>query len=59
VECEHEFTTKVVFAEIFENDETAQFVIRSATIGSSGGANSPNRLKRGQEAEQEVLSRLV
>jgi len=48
-----------VFAEIFENGETAQFVIRSATTRSSGGANCPNRLKRGQKAEQEVLSRLV
>jgi hypothetical protein len=59
VECEHEFMTQAVFAEIFENGETAQLVIRGAAIRSSGGANCPNRLKRGQEAKQEVLSRLV
>jgi hypothetical protein len=59
VECEHELTTEVALAELFENDETAQFVIRDATRRSSGDANCPNRLKRGQEAKQEVLSCLV
>jgi len=59
VECEHEFMTQVVFAENFENGETAQFIIRGAAIRSSGGANCPNWLKRGQEAKQEMLSRLV
>jgi hypothetical protein len=59
VEREHELTTKVVLAVSLENGETAQFVIRDATRTSSACANRPNRLKRGQEAEQEVLSCLV
>jgi hypothetical protein len=59
VECEHEFTAKVVLAVVFENGESAQFVIRDAARRSSGGANGPNRLKSGQEAKQEMLSRLV
>ena len=66
MECEHEFTAKVVPAELFENGETAQFVIiRGAatttittTRRSSRGANCPDRLKRGHEAKQEVRSRL-
>ena len=57
MERDHELATKVVFAVIFVNSKTAQFVI--VGIRSSGGANCPNRLKRGQEAEQEVLSCLV
>ena len=48
-----------MLAEIFENCEMAQFVIRSAARRSSGGTNYPNRLKRGREAKQEVLCRLV
>ena len=48
-----------MLAEIFENCEMVQFVIRSAARRSSGGANYPNRLKRGREAKQEVLCRLV
>jgi hypothetical protein len=59
VECEHEFATKVVVAELFENGETAQFVIRRAARRSSRDANCPDRLKRGQEAKQELLGRLV
>ena len=66
MECEHEFTAKVAPAELFENGETAQFVIiRGAaattittTRRSSRGANCPDRLKRGHEAKQEVRSRL-
>ena len=66
MECEHEFTAKVVPAELFENGETAQFVIiRGAATTttttrrrSSRGANCPDRLKRGHEAKQEVRSRL-
>jgi hypothetical protein len=69
MECEHEFTAKVVPAELFENGETAQFVIirgAATTITttttrrrrSSRGANCPDRLKRGHEAKQEVRSRL-
>jgi len=56
VECEHELATQVVVAVMLVNGETAQFVTRAA---ATGGANCPNRLKRGQEAEQEVLSCLV
>jgi hypothetical protein len=56
---EHEFTAKVALAEIFEDGETAQSVIRGAARIGSGGANCPHRLKRGQEAKQEVLGRLV
>jgi hypothetical protein len=56
VECEHELATQVAVAVVLENGETAQFVIRAA---ATGGANCPNRLERGQEAEQEVLSCLV
>ncbi len=57
MECEHELATEVEFAVIFVNGKTAQFVIVSSR--SSGGANCPNRSKRGQEAEQKVLSYLV
>jgi hypothetical protein len=59
VERDHELTTEVVLAESVENGETAEFVMRDAVRRSSAGANRPNRLKRGQEAEQEVLSCLV
>jgi len=51
VEREHELTTEVVLAVFLENGETAQFVIRDVARRSSDGANCPNRLKRGQEAE--------
>jgi len=59
VEREHELTTKVALAAFLENGETTQFVIRDVARRSSDCANCPNRLKRGQEAEQEVLSSLV
>ena len=62
MESEHELATEVVFAVIFVNGKTAQFVIAMSIRDdrrSSGGANCPNRLKRGEEAEQEMLSCLV
>jgi hypothetical protein len=59
VEREHELTTKVVLAVFIENGKTAQFVIRDVVRRESGGAYCPNWLKRGQEAEQQVLSCLV
>jgi hypothetical protein len=59
VEREHELATEVVLAESCQNGETAQFVIRDAVRRSSGGANRPNRGKRGQEAEEKVHSSLV
>ena len=47
-------------AEILENGETAQSVIRDAAKMSSGGTNRcPSRPKRRQEAKEEVLGRLV
>jgi len=59
VEREHELATEVVLAVFLENGETSEFVIRDGVRRSSDGANGPNRLKRGQEAEQEVLCSLV
>ena len=61
MECEHELATKVVLAVIFENGKMAQFVIISTRGAPVKGweANCPNRSKRGEEAEQKVLSCLV
>ena len=60
MECEHEFTTEVVAAEILKNGETALSVIRDAVKISSGGTNHcPTRQKRRQAAKEDVLGRLV
>lgn len=60
MECEHEFTTEVVAAEILKNGETALSVIREAAEISSRGENHcSTRPKRRKAAKKEVLGRLV
>ena len=57
----HEFTAKVVPAELFENGETAQFVKRATAAAAARNprcADCPDRLKRGHEAKQKVRRRL-
>jgi len=63
VEREHELARKAVLAEIFEDGKSAQSVKRAwdaaAKKRSSGCPSGPDRTKRRQEAEQEVLGCVV